>query len=193
MGGAAVCRLAYGRAPGKVATSLSKAGSLSKVCSRDPRLCSQIELDFRTPLAHPGGMTDTRAILAANTAFYVAFSTGNLDAISRLWADSDNISCIHPGWPVIVGRAAVIGSWRDILQSPSRPQITCHEPYPIVAGDWGHVVCIELVEAAPLAASNHFRLIDGVWRLVHHQSSPIAPSMVQRSGDDQPGPAGRVH
>jgi ketosteroid isomerase-like protein len=137
-------------------------------------------------------MTDKRAILAANLTFYVAFSTGDFTKLAGLWADDDNISCIHPGWPVIVGRAAVIGSWRDILQSPTRPQISCHEPYAIVAGDSGHVVCIELVEAAPLAASNHFRLIDGVWRLVHHQSSPIAASMVQTSGEEQ-GPAGRVH
>jgi hypothetical protein len=137
-------------------------------------------------------MTDKRAILAANQAFYVAFATGDFAGLSKLWADDDNISCIHPGWPVIVGRAAVIGSWRDILQSPSRPQITCHEPYAIVAGSSGHVVCIELVEAAPLAASNHFRLVDGVWRLVHHQSSPIAASMVEASSE-QHGPAGRVH
>jgi hypothetical protein len=74
-------------------------------------------------------MTDKRAILVANQAFYVAFSTGDIAGLSKLWADDDNISCIHPGWPVIVGHAAVIGSWRDILQSPSRPQITCHEPY----------------------------------------------------------------
>jgi ketosteroid isomerase-like protein len=137
-------------------------------------------------------MTDKRAILAANLTFYVAFSTGDFAKLAGLWADDDNISCIHPGWPVIVGRAAVIGSWRDILQSPSRPQISCHEPYAIVAGESGHVVCIELVEAAPLAASNHFRLIDGVWRLVHHQSSPIAASMVQTSSEQQ-APPGRVH
>jgi ketosteroid isomerase-like protein len=138
-------------------------------------------------------MTDKRAILAANQAFYVAFSTGDLAKLSGLWADDDDISCIHPGWPVIVGRAAVIGSWRDILQSSSRPQITCHEPYAIVTGSSGHVVCIELVEGAPLAASNHFRLVDGAWRLVHHQSSPIAPSMVQTAGGGEPGPAGRIH
>jgi ketosteroid isomerase-like protein len=138
-------------------------------------------------------MTDKRAILAANQAFYVAFSTGDFAKLAGLWADDDNISCIHPGWPVIVGRAAVIGSWRDILQSPGRPQITCHEPYAIVTGDSGHVVCIELVEAAPLAASNHFRLVDGGWRLVHHQSSPIAPSMIQAAGNEEQGTPGRVH
>jgi len=138
-------------------------------------------------------MTDKRAILAANQAFYVAFSTGDFTKLAGLWADDDNISCIHPGWPVIVGRAAVIGSWRDILQSPGRPQITCHEPYAIITGDSGHVVCIELVEAAPLAASNHFRLVDGGWRLVHHQSSPIAPSMIQATGNEEPGTPGRVH
>jgi hypothetical protein len=154
---------------------------------------ARIQLDFATPLAEAKDMTDKRTILAANRTFYVAFSTGNITELSRLWADDDNISCIHPGWPVIVGRAAVIGSWRDILQSPNRPHITCHEPYAIVTGTSGHVVCIELVEDAPLAASNHFRLIDGVWRLVHHQSSPIAPSTVETAGNQSPGPQGRIH
>ncbi len=101
---------------------------------------TRISLDFPMRLAHPIDMTDKRAILAANQAFYVAFSTGDIAGLSGLWADDDNISCIHPGWPVIIGRAAVIGSWRDILRSPSRPQITCHEPYAIVTGSSGHVV-----------------------------------------------------
>jgi ketosteroid isomerase-like protein len=119
-------------------------------------------------------MTDKDAIIAANAAFYAVFSTGTVEELARLWADDDDISCIHPGWPAIVGRAAVIGSWRDILLSPNRPQITCQESYAIVTGDNGHVLCIELIGSMALAASNHFRRVGGAWRLIHHQSSPIA-------------------
>ncbi len=125
-------------------------------------------------------MTDERTILAANAAFYKAFATGDIDDMARLWADDDNVSCVHPGWPAIVGRAAVIGSWRDILRSPERPDVTCQEPYAIVPGDHGHVLCIELVGGTALSASNHFRYVNGAWRMVHHQSGPIAqaPSQV---------------
>lgn len=119
-------------------------------------------------------MSDESQILAANAAFYAAFAAGDFANLAALWADRDGISCIHPGWPAIVGRAAVIGSWRDILSNPQRPQIVCADPHAIIDGDHGHVLCIELVDGAALAAANHFARIDGVWRMVHHQSSAIA-------------------
>ncbi|MGJ5181950.1 nuclear transport factor 2 family protein [Bradyrhizobium oligotrophicum] len=119
-------------------------------------------------------MSDESAIMAANAAFYAAFAAGDFAALAALWADGDGISCIHPGWPALVGRAAVIGSWRDILSNPARPQIVCAEPHAIVDRDHGHVVCIEVVDGTPLAAANHFARIGGVWRMVHHQSSAIA-------------------
>lgn len=119
-------------------------------------------------------MTAKQAILAANAAFYEVFSTGTIEELARLWADDDDISCIHPGWPAIIGRGGVIGSWREILMSPERPHIVCQEPYAIVTGDTGHVLCVEVIGATVLAASNHFRRIAGTWRLTHHQASPIA-------------------
>jgi ketosteroid isomerase-like protein len=135
-------------------------------------------------------MTDASAIIAANAAFYAAFAAGDIAEVSRLWADDDEISCIHPGWPAIIGRAAVIGSWRDILQNPGRPQIACAEPYAIINGDSGRVLCIEIVDGAPLAATNHFRRSGGAWRLVHHQSSPIA--QIFREANDN-APSRRIH
>ena len=137
-------------------------------------------------------MTDKPALLHANAAFYAAFQRGDGKALEDLWANSDDISCIHPGWPAIVGRVAVIGSWRDILQSTGRPQVTCHEPYAIVSGSEGRVLCVELIDGSPLAASNHFRLIDGTWRLVHHQSGPIAQGALEGSEDAAP-PGSKLH
>lgn len=131
-------------------------------------------------------MSDKRTILAANAAFYAAISSADAAGMALVWAEDDDISCIHPGWPVIVGRVAVIGSWRDILESPARPQITCHDPHPIVTGDSGRVVCIEIVGTAALAASNHFRLIDGQWRLVHHQASPISRMLTEDPDSSTP-------
>jgi ketosteroid isomerase-like protein len=137
-------------------------------------------------------MNDDSAIIAANAAFYAAFAAGDFAAMSRLWADDDDITCIHPGWPAIIGRTGVIGGWRDILQNPGRPNITCAEPYAVIDGDSGRVLCIEIVDGAALAATNCFRRIDGAWRLVHHQSSPIAQIITQ--GDDDPSdPARRLH
>jgi len=137
-------------------------------------------------------MRDNDTVLAVNAAFYAAFSAGRLEELVGLWADDDDISCIHPGWPAIVGRSAVIGSWRDILLSPERPHIICKKPYAIVAGDHGRVLCVELIGTMALAASNHFRRIGDTWRLVHHQSSAISQIVSQAPGDMTP-PSGRVH
>lgn len=107
-------------------------------------------------------MSDESDLLAANAAFYAAFAAGDFAALAALWADRDGISCIHPGWSPIIGRGAVIGTWRDIINNPGRPQIVCADPYAIVDGDHGHVLCIELVDGAALAAANHFARIGGV-------------------------------
>jgi ketosteroid isomerase-like protein len=136
-------------------------------------------------------MSDVDAVIAANAAFYAAFASGDFAALAGLWADEDTISCIHPGWPAIIGRAAVVGSWRDILKNPTRPQIVCADPQAIVEGDQARVLCLELVEGTPLAATNHFKRITGAWRLVHHQSSPIAQFLGET--DDPADPHRSVH
>jgi ketosteroid isomerase-like protein len=134
-------------------------------------------------------MTEKSAIIVANAAFYAAFAAGDVAGMERLWADDDSISCVHPGWPAIVGRATVIGSWRDILENPDRPQIVCAEPQAIIDGDSARVLCIEIVNGTALAATNHFRRAGSTWRLVHHQSSPIAQIVGQGAGD----PSRRFH
>jgi hypothetical protein len=52
------------------------------------------------------------------------------------------------------------------------------------------VLCIEIVEGTALAATNQFSRVDGAWRLVHHQSSPIAQIV---TGDDSSSRGHRVH
>jgi ketosteroid isomerase-like protein len=119
-------------------------------------------------------MSDTDTLLAANAAYYRAFSTGDVAAMSRIWAD-DAVSCVHPGWTPLIGRAAVVDSYRHILTSQNRVRIAHREDTAIVSGDDGRVLCIEIVEGtALLAATNVYRRIGGAWRLVHHQASPIA-------------------
>src|SRR3972149_5721395 len=63
------------------------------------------------------GMSNEADILAANAAYYRAFVTADFAAMSRLWAD-DNVSCIHPGWPALIGRTAILESYRPVLGNP---------------------------------------------------------------------------
>jgi hypothetical protein len=125
-------------------------------------------------------MTDADAILAANAAYYHAFETAGFAEMSRIWAD-DDVSCIHPGWPALIGRQAVLESYRNILRNPNRERIEHRDDTAIVSGSEGRVLCVEIVSGAALAlaAANWFRRIDGAWRMIHHQASPIAAMVAE--------------
>jgi ketosteroid isomerase-like protein len=118
-------------------------------------------------------MTDEDAILAANAAYYRAFETADFPAMSRIWAE-DNVSCIHPGWPVLIGRPAILDSYREILRNPDQERIEPRNESVMLSGDEARVFCVEFVGGAALAATNIFRRADDGWRIVHHQASPIA-------------------
>lgn len=126
-------------------------------------------------------MTDERAILAANAAYYHAFATGNLAEMGRIWAEDDGVTCIHPGWPALVGRQVVLESYRNILRNPDRERLEHRDETAIVSGDEGRVVCVEIVSGAgvALAATNWFRRVDREWRMIHHQASPIAAMVAE--------------
>ena len=117
-------------------------------------------------------MSEETAVLAANDAYYDAFAAKDFAAMSNVWAE-DDISCIHPGWPALVGRQAVLGSYRDILRNPRQETVACRNAHALIDNDNARVLCAEIVGDAMLAATNWFRRIDGAWRLVHHQASPV--------------------
>lgn len=118
-------------------------------------------------------MSDANDVLAVNAAYYGAFASGDLAAMSRIWAD-DGVSCVHPGWPALIGREATLESYRGILLSTNRVQIAHRGETAIVIGDDARVLCVEIVEGAALAATNCYRRVGAAWRMVHHQATPIA-------------------
>ncbi len=48
-------------------------------------------------------------------AFYDAIARADLDALMALWADDDEIACVHPGAPRLLGHAAIRASWEIIF------------------------------------------------------------------------------
>ncbi len=133
-------------------------------------------------------MTDTSDLLAANAAYYRAFASGDFAAMTRIWAD-DGVSCVHPGWPALIGRASILESYRGILLGMNGVRIVHRDDAAIVTGDDGRVLCVEVVEGAALAATNCYRRIGGAWRMVHHQASPIAASI----DESEPPPRSQRH
>jgi ketosteroid isomerase-like protein len=52
----------------------------------------------------------------AETAFYDAIGRADIEALMGLWADEEDIVCIHPGAPRLVGYVAIRTSWEAIFE-----------------------------------------------------------------------------
>jgi ketosteroid isomerase-like protein len=118
-------------------------------------------------------MTEETALLAANAAYYEAFSARDIESMAALWAP-DGVSCIHPGWPPLIGRLAVLSSYGDIFRNPRQEAIQRRNETVLLERGEGRVYCIESVGGAALVATNWFRRTEEGWLLVHHQASPLA-------------------
>ena len=120
-------------------------------------------------------MGEVQDVLAANEAFYAAFNDGDAGAMDALWAAEAQVACLHPGWKPLLGRQAVMQSWRGILLGGGAPDsIRCENAVAHVSGDVAWVVCIEALPAGALAATNLFQRERGAWRMIHHHASPLA-------------------
>ena len=59
----------------------------------------------------------------AEAAFYEALERSDLDAMMNVWADEEEIYCIHPGGARLVGHAAIRETFRQIFTSGQRMQV----------------------------------------------------------------------
>lgn len=126
-------------------------------------------------MAGPADDADAEgAALAANEAFYRALGAADAEAMDAIWARRAPVTCLHPGWTLLSGREAVLGSWAGILANPNQPRIVGGGASVALLDDGAALVlCREVVSGAPLYATNVFVREDGGWRLVHHHSGPV--------------------
>ncbi|KGM34467.1 nuclear transport factor 2 family protein [Inquilinus limosus] len=123
--------------------------------------------------------------LAANQAFYAALAQGDAAAMEALWSRRQPVACIHPGWPVLAGREAVMKSWASILRDP--PRIAAETARVLDYGDSAVVLCIERIGDSRLAATNVFTREPEGWRMVHHQAGPTREAAAPAK------PSGTIH
>lgn len=120
-------------------------------------------------------MPEYEAVLFANEAFYAAFAGRDPVAMEQAWSPRETVTCVHPGWPPLLGRDAVMQSWRAILANPASPQVVCVDPAVRLLGDAAYVICHERVGDAFLVATNVFTRDARRWRMVHHQAGAAPP------------------
>jgi hypothetical protein len=118
----------------------------------------------------------------ANALLYTAFETGDVDLMESVWdaVDGEALVCVHPGWPMLRGRSAVLRSWSAVMANTDYIQFFLPDVAVSVLGETAVVTCTENVltsadvgENASVVATNVFvRRHDG-WRLQVHHGSPV--------------------
>jgi len=114
-------------------------------------------------------------------AFYDAIGRADLETLMALWADDEEITCVHPGAPRLQGHAAIRESWELIFE---RGPVHIH---PRQLHTSHNMMCavhslIEEVntptdpnwQEAHILATNVFLKTPQGWRMVMHHAS-IAP------------------
>lgn len=128
-------------------------------------------------------MSDTETLLFANEFFYRSFAGRDMKGLEEIWSHAAGVSCTHPGWNPVIGRTAVMASFRAILEGPNPPDVQCLSPVPVLLGESAYVLCFEALGGHYLVATNIFVRDGRLWRLHHHHAGPAgrAPEISETS------------
>ena len=115
-------------------------------------------------------------------AFYDALNRADLNALMALWADDEEIVCIHSGGARLIGHAAIRASWQTILEHGGLHILPTqlHETHNLMSSVHTVVEGVSAAsgEAAHLMATNVYVKTPRGWRIVLHHVS-LAPGSAQ--------------
>ncbi len=128
----------------------------------------------------------------AENAFYEALERCDLEAMMAVWAEDEDILCVHPAGPRLTGQDQVRESWARIFSGGPRARLQVSQQVAI----GGMMLAVHSVfenfsiegaqgdaRPAPIVATNVYLRTAAGWRMIVHHASP-APA--------QPGPAPRA-
>lgn len=121
----------------------------------------------------------------AEAAFYDALERADLAAMMSVWAEDEEIICVHPGGPRLAGFAAVQESWRQIFRSGQQLKVrlshqvylqglllsvhSLHENIMVVGEDAFH---------PPMVVTNIYLRGAQGWRMLAHHASPAPAEQI---------------
>lgn len=117
-------------------------------------------------------------------AFYEALEAADLEALMDLWADDEQVVCIHPGGPRVEGYHDVRESWKEILSAGALQIriVPLHRVEGVVMSV--HNIIEQVVmsggrgepQIIQVNATNVYRKGANGWRMVLHHASPALDS-----------------
>jgi ketosteroid isomerase-like protein len=115
----------------------------------------------------------------AEAQFYEALQTGDIEKLMAVWADDEDIACVHPGGPRLVGDGPIRASFESMFSHgtidarPGQVRSTDGNGFSVhhvveqiqVSGEQGP-------QTAFVLATNVYVKTPQGWRLLLHHASP---------------------
>lgn len=117
----------------------------------------------------------------AEQAFYEAFQRADIDAMMAVWAEDDEVYCVHPGGVRLTGLDQIRESWRQIFANGANMRIQLRGAQQIRGGLLAVHTLYEYITLigerggpSVVAATNVYLNVGGGWRMIAHHGSPVA-------------------
>ena len=111
--------------------------------------------------------------------FYEALQRGDIDKLMAVWSDDDEIACVHPGGPRLIGAAAIRASFEAMFGNgainafPEKVRrVLSHSSAVHNVLERVQVMTQDGLQSAWVIATNVYLKGAHGWRLVAHHASP---------------------
>jgi ketosteroid isomerase-like protein len=128
----------------------------------------------------------------AEARFYEALRQGDLAALMALWADEDEVVCVHPGGARVVGAGAIRASFESIFGNGGIP-VQTEQVHRLQQTGFALHHLVERIEVpgegAPqigwVMATNLYVKTALGWRIAAHHASPGLPHDLAMGADGE--------
>jgi uncharacterized protein (TIGR02246 family) len=123
----------------------------------------------------------------AENAFYEALERCDLDGMMAVWAEDEEIVCVHPAGARLTGQDQVRESWAKMFAAGPRARLVIEQQVAIS----GMMLAVHSVyerftipqakpeqQPAPIVATNVYLRTAAGWRMIVHHASP-APGQAE--------------
>lgn len=115
-------------------------------------------------------------------AFYEALERCDIEAMMAVWAEDEEVVCVHPGGPRLVGYTMIREAWQHVFANGRKLRVRLSQqtsvttPFAMVSTLLEHIATVDNESmSAPVAATNIYVRGALGWRMVAHHASPVPP------------------
>jgi uncharacterized protein (TIGR02246 family) len=119
-------------------------------------------------------------------AFYDALEKSDLEAMMAVWAEDEDVLCIHPGGARVSGHAAIREVWRQMFAGGARLSVVVGQVIATQAMLMATHSVHEFISmkgeprpAHPVVATNVYVRSGNGWRMIVHHASPTPEKSTQ--------------